>query len=57
MEYLFLLATLLFVFGIKRLTSVRTCAQGNKLSELEKFYDTTIEMLPFDFVTLRSVLK
>ena len=34
MEYLFLLATLLFVFGIKRLTSVRTCAQGNKLSEL-----------------------
>lgn len=34
MEYLFLLATLLFVFGIKRLTTVRTCAQGNRLSEL-----------------------
>jgi len=34
MVYLFLLATLLFVFGIKRLTSVRTCAQGNRLSEL-----------------------
>lgn len=34
MEYLYLLATLLFVFGIKRLTSIRTCAQGNRLSEL-----------------------
>ena len=34
MEYLYLLATLLFVFGIKRLTSIRTCSQGNRLSEL-----------------------
>ena len=34
MVYLYLLATLLFVFGIKRLTTVRTCAQGNRLSEL-----------------------
>ena len=34
MEYLYLLAALLFVFGIKRLTSIRTCAQGNRLSEL-----------------------
>jgi NAD(P) transhydrogenase subunit beta len=34
MMYLYLLATLLFVFGIKRLTSLRTCAQGNRLSEL-----------------------
>jgi H+-translocating NAD(P) transhydrogenase subunit beta len=34
MQYLYLLATLLFVFGIKRLTAVRTCAQGNRLSEL-----------------------
>ena len=33
MNYLYLLATLLFVFGIKRLTSIRTCAQGNRLSE------------------------
>jgi len=32
--YLYLLATLLFVFGIKRLTSVRTCLQGNRLSEV-----------------------
>jgi NAD(P) transhydrogenase subunit beta len=32
-NYLYLLATLLFVFGIKRLTSIRTCAQGNRLSE------------------------
>ena len=34
MDYLYLLATLLFVFGIKRLTSVKTCQQGNRLSEL-----------------------
>ena len=34
MDYLYLLATLLFVFGIKRLTSVKTCASGNRLSEL-----------------------
>ena len=33
MVYLYLLATLLFVFGIKRLTSVKTCAAGNRLSE------------------------
>ena len=33
MTYLYLLATLLFVFGIKRLTSIKTCAQGNRLSE------------------------
>jgi NAD(P) transhydrogenase subunit beta len=32
--YLYLLATLLFVFGIKRLTSVKTCQSGNRLSEL-----------------------
>ena len=34
MIYLYLLATLLFVFGIKRLTSVKTCQQGNRISEL-----------------------
>lgn len=34
MQYLYLLAALLFVLGIKRLTSVRTCAQGNRLSEV-----------------------
>ncbi|MFM1872867.1 MAG: hypothetical protein RL398_2289, partial [Planctomycetota bacterium] len=34
MIYLYLLATLLFVFGIKRLTSVKTCQSGNRLSEL-----------------------
>ena len=34
MEYLYLLATLLFVFGIKRLTSIRTCSQGNRISEV-----------------------
>jgi NAD(P) transhydrogenase subunit beta len=33
-DYLYLLATLLFVFGIKRLTSVKTCRQGNRLSEI-----------------------
>ena len=34
MNYLYLLSTVLFVFGIKRLTSVKTCQQGNRLSEL-----------------------
>ena len=34
MDYLYLLATLLFVFGIKNLTSVKTCLRGNKLSQL-----------------------
>jgi len=32
--YLYLLATLFFVFGIKRLTSVKSCASGNRLSEV-----------------------
>ncbi|MFY9344634.1 MAG: NAD(P)(+) transhydrogenase (Re/Si-specific) subunit beta [Planctomycetota bacterium] len=34
MVYLYLLATLLFVYGIKRLTSVKTCQQGNRISEV-----------------------
>ena len=34
MDYLYLLATLLFVFGVKRMTSVKTCRQGNRLSEV-----------------------
>jgi NAD(P) transhydrogenase subunit beta len=33
-EYLYLLATLLFVVGIKQLTSIRTCRQGNRVSEV-----------------------
>ncbi|HEX6811453.1 MAG TPA: NAD(P)(+) transhydrogenase (Re/Si-specific) subunit beta [Planctomycetota bacterium] len=33
MNYLYLLATLLFVIGIKKLTSVKTCQQGNRISE------------------------
>jgi NAD(P) transhydrogenase subunit beta len=32
--YLYLLATLLFVAGIKKLTSLKTCQQGNRLSEV-----------------------
>jgi NAD(P) transhydrogenase subunit beta len=32
--YLYLLATVLFVVGIKKLTSVKTCRQGNRISEL-----------------------
>jgi H+-translocating NAD(P) transhydrogenase subunit beta len=32
--YLYLLATFLFVFGIKKLTSIKTCRQGNRLSEI-----------------------
>ena len=34
MIYLYLLATVLFVVGIKKLTSVKTCRQGNRISEL-----------------------
>ena len=34
MDYLYLLATLLFVFGIKGLTSLKTCRRGNRISEL-----------------------
>jgi len=32
--YLYLLATFLFVFGIKKLTSVKTCQKGNRISEI-----------------------
>jgi NAD(P) transhydrogenase subunit beta len=32
-DYLYLLATVLFVFGIKKLTNIKTCQQGNRLSE------------------------
>ena len=34
MDYLYLAATLLFVFGIKGLTSLRTCQRGNRISEV-----------------------
>ncbi len=34
MQYLYLLATFLFVFGIKKLTSVKTCQRGNHISEV-----------------------
>ena len=34
MVYLYLLATFLFVFGIKKLTSVKTCQKGNRISEI-----------------------
>ena len=34
MDYLYLLATLLFVLGIKKLTSIKTCRQGNRISEV-----------------------
>ena len=37
MDYLYLLATLLFVWGIKGLTSLRTCKQGNRISEVGMF--------------------
>ena len=34
MLFLYLIATLFFVFGVKRLTSVKTCAAGNRMSEI-----------------------
>lgn len=37
MDYLYLASALLFVFGIKRLASVKTCRQGNHLSQLGMF--------------------
>jgi NAD(P) transhydrogenase subunit beta len=37
MFYLYLLSAFLFVFGIKRLTSLKTCQQGNRLSETGMF--------------------
>ena len=33
MEYLYLVSALLFVFGIKRLASIKTCRQGNRISQ------------------------
>jgi NAD(P) transhydrogenase subunit beta len=33
-NYLYLLATLLFVYGIKGMTSLRTCRRGNRISEV-----------------------
>ena len=33
MDYLYLLSALLFVVGIKKLTSLKTCRQGNRVSE------------------------
>jgi H+-translocating NAD(P) transhydrogenase subunit beta len=33
-DYLYLLATLLFVWGIKGLTSIKTCRRGNRISEV-----------------------
>jgi H+-translocating NAD(P) transhydrogenase subunit beta len=50
MEYLYLLATLLFVFGIKRLTSVRTCAQGNRLSEVAMLLSVIAVLLISDSI-------
>ncbi|MCA8976960.1 MAG: NAD(P)(+) transhydrogenase (Re/Si-specific) subunit beta [Planctomycetes bacterium] len=37
MNYLYLLAALLFVFGIKRLATIKTCRSGNRLSEIGMF--------------------
>ena len=34
MDYFYLLATLLFVWGIKGLTSMKTCRRGNRISEV-----------------------
>ena len=33
MQYLYLASALLFVFGIKRLASIKTCRQGNRISQ------------------------
>ena len=47
MDYLYLVATILFVVGIKRMTSVRTCKQGNRLSELGMLLAIVVTLVAF----------
>jgi len=57
--YLYLLATFLFVFGIKKLTSVKTCRQGNRISELAMLIAvvaTAIQMTDLSWVLVLAGL-
>jgi len=45
--YLYLLATFLFVFGIKKLTSVKTCQKGNRISEIAMLLAIVTTLITF----------
>ena len=47
MQYLYLIATLLFVFGIKRLTNLRKCKSGSRLAAFGMFLAIVAVLLLF----------
>ena len=56
MPYLYLLATFLFVFGIKKLTSVKTCRQGNRISEIAMLVAIVATLLVFSNLNIGLIL-
>ena len=56
MPYLYLLATFLFVFGIKKLTSVKTCRQGNRISEIAMLLAIVATLLIFPNLNIGLIL-
>ena len=56
MVYLYLLATFLFVFGIKKLTSVKTCRQGNRISEIAMLLAIVATLLIFSNLNIGLIL-
>jgi NAD(P) transhydrogenase subunit beta len=54
--YLYLLATFLFVFGIKKLTSVKTCRQGNRISEIAMLLAIVATLLIFSNLNIGLIL-
>ena len=56
MTYLYLLATFLFVFGIKKLTSVKTCRQGNRISEIAMLLAIVATLLIFPNLNIGLIL-
>ena len=56
MVYLYLLATFLFVFGIKKLTSVKTCRQGNRISEIAMLLSIVTTLLIYGNVSWPIVI-
>ena len=56
MTYLYLLATFLFVFGIKKLTSVKTCRQGNRISEIAMLLAIVATLLIFSNLNIGLIL-
>ncbi|MFN9946535.1 MAG: NAD(P)(+) transhydrogenase (Re/Si-specific) subunit beta [Planctomycetota bacterium] len=56
MAYLYLLATFLFVFGIKKLTSVKTCRQGNRISEIAMLLAIVATLLIFSNLNIGLIL-